>query len=449
MANAYNYSNIAAPTTLSGNINNSVTSATVASTTGWPSSFPYIVAIDFATANEELVKVTANAAGTLTIQRGFGGTSAVSHSTGAAVRHVWNAQDGTDFRTHEAATAAVHGISGSFVGTTDVQTLTNKTLTAPTINSGVFASGGSFAGTYTGTPTFSGALTLSGTPVISNGASLTGTLSGSPTFSGVPVFTGGPTINTLSALFHRTNATDPAIRVRLDADSQSRLIIQGDGKHVFGSGAATGDTTLYRDAADSLKTDDAFTAVGTITSAPTSTSVDGIGVNLPTSTTGDLLNLRVNAAIQAAMDSSGAFRIYGGNSPASYTPTWANIGTATFTTNTGWYWKVGKMVFVTIYASINAAGSGTGTPITVTLPSNPDRSTRQMLPLHGETIKVNGGLGASTIRGGGAVTFTGGSGAVIDRLRVTDSDGDGDNNIFGVDLSAGGILTITGWYREA
>lgn len=239
MTNAYFYSNIASPTTLSGNINNSVTSATVAATTGWPSSTPYIVALDYGTSNEELVKVTSNAAGTLTIVRGFGGTSAVSHSTGATVRHVLNAQDLTDFRTHEQSTAAVHGIAGSFVGTTDVQTLTNKTLTGPTVNAGNYASGGTLAGTFSGTPTFSGALT----------------------------FTGGPTVNTLSMLITRTNTTDPALRVRLDADTQSRLITQADGTLVWGSGSATGDVNLYRSAANVLKTDDALAVVGEIQSS--------------------------------------------------------------------------------------------------------------------------------------------------------------------------------------
>jgi hypothetical protein len=138
------------------------------------------------------------------------------------VRHVYDATDATAFRTHEAATAAVHGVAGTLVGTSDTQTLSNKTLTSPTVNSGV----------------------------------LTGT------FTGAPTFTGGPTINTLSLLVTRANTTDPAVRVRLDADTQSRLITQADGTLVWGSGAATGDTNLYRSAADTLKTDDALVVNG-------------------------------------------------------------------------------------------------------------------------------------------------------------------------------------------
>ena len=453
MANAYNYSNIATPTTLSGNINNSVTAATVGSTTGWPGTTPYIVAFDFATANEELVKVTNNAAGTLTIQRGFGGTSAVSHSTGAAVRHVWNAQDGTDFRTHEAATAGAHGITGSFVGTTDSQTLTNKTLTAPSITNGAYSGGGSLAGTFTGTPTLSGALTLSGTPVISAGASMSGTFSGAHTYSGTVTMTGSVTALSvtgelaLSNLLRGTRglATDSQYESRVTADANARWFVRADGTTRWGPGTAGFDTDLYRSAASILGTTSTFRV------EPTNTAFDGLAANLPTATAGDLLNLRVNNAIQAAMFNDGQYRIYGGNTPTSYVPTWANIGTATFNTNTGYYWRVGKMVFVVVYATINVAGSGnnTTTPTTFTLPTNPDRSTRQTIPFHGETIKVNGGLGATTIRNGMVVTFTGGSGAVIDRIRVTDSDGDGDNNIYGGDLTAGGILSVTGWYREA
>lgn len=55
-----------------------------------------------------------------------------------------------------------------------------------------------------------------------------------------------------------------ALSTDVTADTQRRLIVQGDGKHVWGSGSATGDTNLYRSAADTLKTDDALLVAGTL-----------------------------------------------------------------------------------------------------------------------------------------------------------------------------------------
>lgn len=264
MANAYFYSNIANPTTLSGGITNVATACTVADTTGWPPSTPYVIALDYDTSNVELVKVTNNVAGSLTIERGFGGTTAVAHSSGAAVRHVWNAQDGTDFRTHEAATGAAHGIVGSFVGTTDIQTLTNKTLTSPAITAPAVTGGGSLAGTFTGTPTFSGAVVLSGTPDISAGAVLAGTFTGTPTFSGNVIFSGSPTFSgtvnfTGTQQSTQSLATNVVAAAIVTADTFDRYRVYADGKQEWGSGTAARDTNLYRSAAGTLTTDSTLT----------------------------------------------------------------------------------------------------------------------------------------------------------------------------------------------
>jgi hypothetical protein len=45
-----------------------------------------------------------------------------------------NKADNTSFTTHTGASSGVHGVTGSVVGTSDSQTLTNKTLTSPVLD---------------------------------------------------------------------------------------------------------------------------------------------------------------------------------------------------------------------------------------------------------------------------------------------------------------------------
>jgi hypothetical protein len=108
MASRY-YSAIAQDTTVNGSITNSQTSVVVSAVVGYPGQYPYILALDYNGASEELVKVTGASGTTLTIERGFNGTTPVAHVTGAVVRHVITAQDLTDAQTHYDATGSAHG----------------------------------------------------------------------------------------------------------------------------------------------------------------------------------------------------------------------------------------------------------------------------------------------------------------------------------------------------
>lgn len=305
MVAAYFYSNTAIQTTLSGSVSSGALSIGVVATTGFPTSYPYVLALDYGAATEELVTVTAAGGTTLTLgARGHSGTSAQSHSLGAVVRHVFHAGDASDFRTHEAATSDVHGVTGALVGATMSQTLTNKTLTSPTINSATFASGGSFAGTYTGTPTFSGAVVLSGTPSISTGAALAGTFTGTPTFSG-NVTHSGEIILTNLLRGSRATATDSMYEGRVTADTNARWFIQADGKQRWGPGNAVQDTNLYRFTTGKLATDSDFAAFGTFSSEPVSTSEDAFYANLPSGSTASSLLLQTNGVTKVSADASG------------------------------------------------------------------------------------------------------------------------------------------------
>ena len=112
------YSSISVETTLLATISNSATSMTVASGTGSAlmggvtlaagNVDIFTVAIDVDTQNEEVVYVTGVSTDTLTIVRGQAGTSAISHTAGATVKHVLTSDDLTFYTTGVAtANAAI------------------------------------------------------------------------------------------------------------------------------------------------------------------------------------------------------------------------------------------------------------------------------------------------------------------------------------------------------
>lgn len=120
------YSSISVETTLANGISNSATTMTVAASTasallggitlGGSNVDQFTVAIDPDTTNEEIVFVTGVTTDTLTIVRGRSGSTGVSHSGGATVKHVLTSDDLNAYAT-----------------LTDAQTLSSKTLASPIV----------------------------------------------------------------------------------------------------------------------------------------------------------------------------------------------------------------------------------------------------------------------------------------------------------------------------
>lgn len=136
----------------------------------------------------------------------------------------------------------------------------------------------------------------------------------------------------------------------------------------------------------------------------------------------------------ALLNADSEFVSYG--TDHTYTPTFGGTGGATYSNRTGWYFRLGPLVYFSAYAVLDGAGSG-GSNVTVTAPVNVDRTTRQRVgaSIEGATAGNNGS--------GSALWFTTSSGAASDRIR--NSTG---GNVTGADLQVGTIIAVEGWIRE-
>lgn len=99
-----NYVNGAPLLTLSSGINTVAVTLSVSSTSGYPSA-PFTIALERGTINEEVVLCTGLTATTFTVTRGWDGTTAKSHSSGAIVEHTTTAADYLDANAHVYNTA--------------------------------------------------------------------------------------------------------------------------------------------------------------------------------------------------------------------------------------------------------------------------------------------------------------------------------------------------------
>jgi hypothetical protein len=153
------YSSISVETTLASGISNSAASMTVATGTGSallmgvtldPGNIDtFSVAIDPDTVNEEIVFVTQINSDTLTIVRGQSGTSPISHSGGATVKHVFVSEALNAFEAGLNETIPLNNQTGTTYTLTandagQLITLTSAsaiTLTVPTNATVPFANG--------------------------------------------------------------------------------------------------------------------------------------------------------------------------------------------------------------------------------------------------------------------------------------------------------------------
>lgn len=105
------------------------------------------------------------------------------------------------------------------------------------------------------------------------------------------------------------------LRARVNGDTQDRFVVQNDGHHYWGSGAAAVDTGLYRSAASTLKTDGDLQSAGSVYAAAGSAANQillGSNGTIYFSTAGDAILYRSAAGVlRTAILDANAFTING------------------------------------------------------------------------------------------------------------------------------------------
>ena len=105
---------------------------------------------------------------------------------------------------------------------------------------------------------------------------------------------------TVVSVDDQASASSEAIRTKVAGEANARMSMDAGGKITWGSGSASGDVTLYRSAANTLKTDDTLVATTGIVTLATdgapSTALDNGA--LAVDTTNDVFYFRSSGAWQ-------------------------------------------------------------------------------------------------------------------------------------------------------
>ena len=191
----------------------------------------FLVAIDVDTNNEEIVAVTQISGDTLTIVRGQAGTSAIAHTAGASVKHVFTGDDATFFT---AGVATANAAIPKSVVTTKGDVVT-ATASATPARLGVGSNGQVLTADST-TSTGLKWATASTTPRIGQVVTATTTTTTNTTVSGYVDITG------LSVTITPTSATSKILVVAMCQFSTSQ------GTTTYSTGQlqlVRGSTSLY------------------------------------------------------------------------------------------------------------------------------------------------------------------------------------------------------------
>jgi hypothetical protein len=216
------------------NVANATTLFATVSGASLSTSSTFTVVLDPDTALEEIVDVTGASSNTLTITRSADAVgTATDHSAGAVVRHMVIGRDLRDSNTHIEASSSVHALSatgGVVVGTAQVQTLTNKTLTTPIV------AGATLSGTITSTATITGG-TLTGAIVTGLSAPSNGSDATTKTY--VDSILGSATAAATSAASAATSASSASTSASSAATSASSAATSASSALTSQTAAAT------------------------------------------------------------------------------------------------------------------------------------------------------------------------------------------------------------------